>query len=61
MKIDIALDTDKQGLRDEYQNAVDTLTQIRDAESLTQAQAVQAVKYMTKLLLFLIKLYARTL
>jgi hypothetical protein len=61
MKVTIAQDTDKQELRDEYENAVAALTQIKNASSLTQAQAVQAVQYMAKVLLFLIKLLARTL
>lgn len=52
-------DQDKQAFRDEYSNAVDTLEQIRDAETLTQAQAIQAIQYIAKVLLFLIKLLAR--
>ena len=60
MKVTITKDADKQNWRDEYQHAVSTLTQIRDASSMTNAEAVQAVKYMAKVLLFVVKLLAKT-
>jgi len=49
----------KSSLKDEYNNAVSILEQIRDAESMTQAQAVQAVQYLAKIMLFIVKILAR--
>ena len=59
MKITPITDQDKAGFRNEYQNAISTLTDIRDAPTLTNAQAIQAIQYMAKLLLFLIKLLVK--
>jgi hypothetical protein len=58
-KVTITQDLDKQAWRDEYQTALDTLTQIRDASSLTNAQAVAAIKYMAKVLIIVLKVLAR--
>jgi hypothetical protein len=60
MKITVVQDVDKKAWRDEYQNAVSTLTQIKEAQSLTNTEAVQAVKYMAKVLLFVVKLLAKS-
>jgi hypothetical protein len=49
----------KNNLQAEYANAIDTLTQIRDAASPTNAQVIAAVKYEAKVLLLLLKLIAR--
>jgi hypothetical protein len=49
----------KNNLRAEYANAIDTLTQIRDATSPTNAQVIAAVKYEAKVLLLLLKFIAR--
>lgn len=42
-------------LRDEYHNAITTLESITNATSPTNAQIVQAVKYMAKVLLFILR------
>jgi hypothetical protein len=46
-------------LRQDYINAVDTLTQIKDAQSMTTAQAVSAIKFMARVLLVILRLLAR--
>jgi hypothetical protein len=61
IQVSIAKDADKQGLRDEIQNAVKNLTKIKNANSLDQVEVVEAVQYMAKVLLFFVKLFARTL
>ena len=60
-KITPAHDENKQALKDEYQNALDTLTTIRDASNMTNAQALQAVQYLAKVLILLLKFFARSL
>lgn len=50
--------TQRHALRDEYQNATSTLTTIRDTVSPTNAQAIQAVKYMAKILIFILRYLA---
>ena len=60
-KVTIAQDIDKQALKDEYQDAIDTLTTIRDATNPTNAQVVQAVQYLAKVLILLLKFFARSL
>lgn len=58
-KITPAIDQDKKNLKDEHLNAITTLEQIKDAPTMTQAQVIQAVQYMAKVMLFLVKLVAR--
>ena len=52
-------DQDKQDFRDEYSNAVTTLTAIRDANPLPDAQVKPAIQYLAKILLFIIRMIAR--
>ena len=61
MKITPAQDQDKADLEAEYQTAITTLTQIRDAQNLTTTQAIQAVQYLAKVLLLILKLFAHSL
>ena len=48
-------------IKTEYTNAIQSLTQIVDASSLTNAQVVQAVKLIARLLRATIKVIYRTL
>jgi len=43
-----------QVIKDNYLEATAQLEQIRDAPSMTQAEAIQAIKYIAKVLLYLL-------
>jgi len=49
----------QNNLKDEYQTALNTLEAIRDAQNMTNAQAIQAVQYIAKILIFLLKYLVR--
>lgn len=51
--------TDRQQLKAEYQNTIDTLIQIENATSPTNAQVIAGVKFIAKTLRLLLKLLAR--
>lgn len=51
-----AVDQDKAELRSEFQNAVDTLTNIIEEPTLNSAQVIAAVKFIAKVLLNLLRL-----
>jgi len=53
----------QENLKAEYQNALDTLITIRDADpgNITNAQAVAAIQYIAKILVFLLKYLVRRL
>jgi len=59
MTLPFIKDTDKQDLKDEYQTAITNLTQIRDAPTMTQTEAIQAIQYMAKVLLLLMRFISK--
>lgn len=56
VEVTYEVDQNKAELRQQYVTAVTTLESIRDAESLTQAQAISAVQYMARVLIWVLRL-----
>lgn len=54
-EVTISHDVDKSDLKAEYTTGIAKLTLIRDAPSMTQAEAIQAIQYMASILLFILK------
>lgn len=53
------LEIEVSQLKEEYQQTIDTLQQIEDAQSPTNAQVIAAVKFLAKTMRLLLKLLAR--
>ena len=53
------LDNANNTIKAEYKSAIDTLTQIENATSPTNAQVIAAMKFMAKTLRLLLRLLAR--
>lgn len=60
-KLTVAVDADKQTLRAGYAQAVTDLEAIRDAPSMTNAQALAAIKKLAGIQLQLLKVLRKTI
>lgn len=56
MKVNLSTDLDKDQLKAEYTQTIADLQAIEDAPTLSNAQIISAVKYIAKVVRFLLKL-----
>ena len=52
-------DQDKADFRAEYDTVVNTLLFLRDKQSFTEAEAAQALNYIAKVCLFIVRMIGR--